>query len=138
MSGFARVSECPTSTTTFARSGGGSPSLASLLPAATDCTPAILEAAQNRGANPARIVIDVWGAEAGSVALKVLSTREVYFARGLPPRLLSHLKDGAFARAFSDKGRFADLLRAMPVQVVMVNAALLGAAIYDLERDAAK
>jgi hypothetical protein len=30
------------------------------------------------------------------------------------------------------------LLRAMPVQVVMVNAALLGAAIYDLERDAAK
>jgi len=51
MSAFARVSECPTSTTTFARSGGGSPSLASLLPAATDCTPAILEAAQNGAAN---------------------------------------------------------------------------------------
>jgi glucokinase len=38
--------------------------------------------------------------------------------------------------AFCAKGRFADLLRAMPVHVVTVNAALLGAAIYGLERDA--
>ena len=35
----------------------------------------------------------------------------------------------AFMQAFSAKGRFAALLRAIPVHVVMVNAALLGAAI---------
>lgn len=39
-------------------------------------------------------------------------------------------------QAFSAKGRFADMLRAVPVHVVIVNAALLGAAIYGLEQAA--
>ena len=34
------------------------------------------------------------------------------------------------------KGRFSGLLGAMPVHVIMVNAALLGAAIYGLEQAA--
>ena len=33
-------------------------------------------------------------------------------------------------RAFTAKGRFANLLSAVPVHVVTINAALLGAAIY--------
>ncbi len=33
------------------------------------------------------------------------------------------------------KGRIVDLPRAMPVHVVKINAALLGPAIYDLERE---
>ena len=37
-------------------------------------------------------------------------------------------------RAFTAKGRFANLLSAVPVHVVTVNAALLGAAIYGLSR----
>ena len=37
-------------------------------------------------------------------------------------------------QAFTAKGRFANLLREVPVHVVIVNAALLGAAIYGLEQ----
>jgi glucokinase len=39
-------------------------------------------------------------------------------------------------RAFTAKGRFMNLLSAVPVHVVTVNAALLGAAIYGLEQAA--
>jgi glucokinase len=114
---------------------------AALLNAAADRTPPIVEAALTDPANTLAaatlgIIIDIWGAEAGNLALKVLATGGVYLAGGMPPRVLPHLLDGAFMRAFTAKGRFAPMLSAIPVHVVTINAALLGAAIYGLEQAA--
>jgi hypothetical protein len=44
------------------------------------------------------------------------------------------LTDGRFWQAFVKKGRFEETMGALPVHVVLTEAALLGAAQYGLDR----
>jgi glucokinase len=75
--------------------------------------------------------ISAYGAEAGNLALKVLSVGGLYMGGGIAPRILDKLKDGTFMKAFTDKGRLSQLLVNMPVRVIMESrTALLGAASY--------
>ncbi|MGC9356876.1 MAG: glucokinase [Anaerolineae bacterium] len=78
--------------------------------------------------------VRVLGAEAGNLALKVLSTGGVYLGGGIPPRILPALEKGSFLSAFLRKGRLSHVLAPMPVNVILnPKAALFGAAHYGLD-----
>jgi glucokinase len=79
------------------------------------------------------IFIDILGAEAGNLALKVLATGGVYLAGGIPAHVLAALKKQGFLQAFQRKGRLADLLANVPVHVIVCRAAIIGAAIVGLD-----
>lgn len=111
--------------------------------AAVEYAPALISGAALR-ANPdplsraaLELFVSILGAEAGNLALKVLSLGGVYLAGGIPPRILPALGDGRFLRAFTAKGRMGELLARVPVSVVALEAALLGAALRGLEIAAA-
>lgn len=77
------------------------------------------------------LFVSIYGAEAGNLALRAKSVRGLYIGGGIAPKILAKLKDETFMRAFVDKGRYTDLLTAIPVQVVLNDqAALRGAAYY--------
>jgi glucokinase len=112
------------------------PEFAARLAAAADPTPLIVNTAlADPAANPLctatlQTFVAILGAETGNLALKVLATGGVYLAGGIPQRILPWLEDGRFMQAFVNKGRFANLLRNMPVHAVTTQAALLGAILY--------
>ncbi|MGH8746574.1 MAG: glucokinase, partial [Burkholderiales bacterium] len=117
-----------------------SPALTAQLAQAPDRTPLIVQAALRRPAGDPlceltlRSFVSILGAEAGNLALKVLATGGVFIGGGIAPRILPQLEDGAFAQAFVNKGRFAQMLEGIPVHVIATRAALLGAAIYGLRQ----
>ena len=75
--------------------------------------------------------VRLYGAEAGNLALKVMSRGGLYLGGGIAPKILPLLQNGAFLDAFLNKGRMRPLLEAMPVKVILNDrAALFGAALY--------
>ena len=75
------------------------------------------------------LMIDVYGRQAGNLALNVMATGGVYVGGGIAPKILPRLTDGRFMDAFVSKGRFDELLRRIPVRVILNElTALLGAA----------
>ncbi len=73
--------------------------------------------------------VSVLAAEAGNLALKILSTGGLYIGGGIPRHLLPFLQDASFMTTFLDKGRLATSLKPMPVHVILnAKVGLLGAA----------
>ncbi|MBI3479064.1 MAG: glucokinase [Nitrosomonadales bacterium] len=74
--------------------------------------------------------VRLYGAEAGNLALKVMSYGGLYLGGGIAPKILPLLLNGAFIDAFRNKGRMRPLLEAMPVKVILNDrAALFGPAL---------
>jgi glucokinase len=74
----------------------------------------------------------LYGAEAGNLALKVLATGGVYVGGGIAPKILPMIKQH-FMEAFTTKGRYSNLMKQMPVFIILNDkTALLGAAHFAL------
>jgi glucokinase len=74
------------------------------------------------------LFVRAYGAEAGNLALKGMTLAGVYVTGGIAPDVLTGAWAERFMRAFVDKGRYADLMRRIPVRVVLCEKApLVGA-----------
>ncbi len=79
------------------------------------------------------IFCSVYGAEAANLALKCLALSGVLIGGGIAPKILPALEKGEFMRSFTTKGRYAELMRSIPVRVALnPRAPLIGAAHYAL------
>jgi glucokinase len=75
--------------------------------------------------------VEAYGAEAGNLALRSLSTGGVFIGGGIAPKILPALAGGRFINTFVSKPPHVALLTAMPVHVVINgDAALVGASVY--------
>jgi glucokinase len=121
-----------------ATSRGGEPAaFARDFAAADDPAALVTDAARDGTCERARLAIERWveiyGAEAGNVALKFLAVAGLYVAGGIALHVVDFLRDGRFIRAFSAKGRLGPLLARMPVSVVLdARVGLWGAATVAL------
>jgi glucokinase len=78
--------------------------------------------------------ISILGPVSGNLALTALTTGGIYLGGGIPPKILPKLKEGLFMKAFTNKGRFKDLLENIPVRVILNDrTALSGAAFSALK-----
>ncbi len=102
--------------------------------AAGDPSAAISEAALTRNEPLCVQALDtfceLYGAEAGNMALRCLTVGGVFVGGGIAPKILPALKRG-FPRGYLDKGRFSSLVGSIPVHVSLEpRTALIGAAHY--------
>lgn len=85
-----------------------------------DCGPALIQA-YDKGdpfaADVIAIYATLYGREAANLALKCVPTAGVYVGGGIAPRILNSLHQH-FMHGFTDKGRFSELLRSIPVYVI--------------------
>jgi glucokinase len=107
---------------------------------AGDRTKAIIQSALDPSDPSARCmaaietVVSIMGGEAGNLALKVLAVGGVYLAGGIAVHLQSMLKSPRFLQSFRRKGRFAEVMRRIPVHLMISKVGIAGAAAYGLRR----
>ena len=77
------------------------------------------------------LFIGVFGAAAGNVAMQCMATGGVYLGGGIPPKILAAFDNDGFMSAFRSKAPMEDLMRSIPVMIILnKQAGLLGAAVY--------
>lgn len=83
------------------------------------------------------IFVNVFGAETGNCALRYMTTGGIFIAGIIAVKNVEKMKAPAFMQAFLDKGRMGDLLKDMPVKIILNDdCGLIGAARYTLVQKA--
>jgi glucokinase len=96
-------------------------------------TAAALDGSCERAQLAVEKFVEIYGAEAGNLALTGLATGGVFVGGGIALHILDALRAGRFVRAFRAKGRMAPLLERMPVAVILdARVGLWGAAALAL------
>jgi glucokinase len=74
--------------------------------------------------------VELYGAEAGNLALKIMATGGLYVGGGIAPRIMEKMRNGRFVEAFLAKGRMrTTVMEKIPVHVILDDhAALRGSA----------
>lgn len=76
-----------------------------------------------------QMFVQIYGAEAGNLALKCLPHGGLYIGGGIGPKIRPALQAGHFMQGFLDKGRMAKAIAQIPVRLALnPEAPLLGAA----------
>jgi len=82
-----------------------------------------------------QLFVQLYGAEAGNLALKCLAQGGLFIGGGIAPKIQPALETGDFLRAFIDKGRFRGLLESLSIRLSLnPETPLTGAASYFFER----
>jgi len=77
-----------------------------------------------------QLFVELYGAEAGNLALKLLPYGGLYIAGGIAPKILPLMTDCSFMDSFLNKGRISPLLELVPVHIVLnAQVGLIGAAV---------
>ena len=80
--------------------------------------------------NTMELFVELYGAEAGNLALKLLPYGGLYIAGGVAAKNLPLMQTGSFINAMVDKGRMRALLERIPVYVILnEQVGLIGAAL---------
>lgn len=64
------------------------------------------------------IFADIYGSEAGNMALRVLARGGVYLAGGIAAKNVRFFTDGRFVTAFQRKGRFREMMQEIPIDLI--------------------
>jgi glucokinase len=88
-----------------------------------DITPAeiadLATAGDPRASHAFEIFVDLYGAEAGNLALRVLARGGIFLAGGIAAKNIAWFTDGRFVEAFLRKGRFRSLMDTIPVDLIV-------------------
>jgi glucokinase len=99
----------------------------------SDSAPGITERGLDGSCKVCAATLDLWveiyGGEAGNLALRTMARGGIYVAGGIALKLMPKMRDGRFVEAFRRKEKLGDYLRKIPIHIVLNDECpLIGAA----------